>query len=138
MAHILVADYDRATRSMLSQALPDFDETHDHWVTCVDNPWALLSAMRSTLHPMVVLFYNLMLFDRRGGGDEFPFDILLRDEADLRRHRLIEMHADTGERPPEVRAFYDRLGVQQISMPFMLETLVDLVNQRADELEGAG
>jgi CheY-like chemotaxis protein len=130
MAHILVADYDPPMRSLLQAVF----ENEEHWVTCVDNPWQLLSAMRGTLHPMVVLFYHRMLFDSRD-ADEFPFTIKLREEADLRRHRLIEMSAGERERPAEVQAFYDRLGVQQVSMPFALDPLLELVNSLAEELE---
>jgi CheY-like chemotaxis protein len=131
MAHILVADYDPVIRAMLADVLTD----EGHWVTCVDNPWQLLSAMRGTLHPMVVLFYYLMLGDTRGGGEQRPVSIMMREEEDLRRHRLIETHTDEGTRWPEVRAFYDRLGVRQIRMPFELEHIINLVHVAAGELE---
>jgi CheY-like chemotaxis protein len=132
MAHILVAEYDPVTARFLSAVFEEWG----HWVTGVDTPWTLLSAMRSTLHPMVVMFYDRMLFDK-SGTDEWPFTIMLRDEADLRRHRLIEMSAGAYERPEEVRAFYDRLGVQRVRMPFDLDPLIECVNRLAQELESA-
>lgn len=138
MAHILVAEFDTTVTSML-EALFD---SEGYWVTCVHTPGQLLSAMRGTLHPMIVLFYNRMLFSSTRADEEYPFSIMLREEADLRRHRLIEMAAGPTIFPDDdlrdaLRALYDRLGVRHISIPFSLEPLLELVAECASELEPA-
>jgi hypothetical protein len=122
-------------QAFLSTVLSEEDLGH-HWVTCVTNQWGFVSSLRGTLHPMVVIFEPFM---PRFAVDAktCTYDIMRREEADLKRHRFIQLHAGIGERPEHVPALYERLGVRYLRMPFELDTLLALVTELAQEIEAA-
>jgi CheY-like chemotaxis protein len=133
MAHILVADIHPGIPRVVAAVL----EQEGHWVTCASNLWELLSAVRGTLHSMVVMFNEVMT--RCAPDDDTDIDaltLLLGAEADLRRHKLLELSARGDDpHPPEVQALYDRIGVQSLQLPFDEDTLIERVARLAEELE---
>ena len=132
MAHVLVAEADRHIRDLITAVLEDEDS--GHWVTCVDNPWDFLSVMRSTLHPLVVIFEFRMI---TWGQDARirTYDIIVREEADLARHKFIVMQPSGWEHPADLQALYDRLGALKLFVPFTVDMLLDLVAELVKESE---
>jgi hypothetical protein len=135
MAHVLVAADDGPTCDLFRAVL----EVEGHRVTTVCDGWQMLAALRSTLHPMVVVYWYFLLRqplrDDRvpQPAQEELWQACLRNVEDLRAHRFIEWNPSDWAPGPDMQPLYDALGIVVLRMPLDLDELLALVGKPAQE-----
>jgi hypothetical protein len=136
MAHVLVAQDDPTMQALLRELL----EEEGHAVTAVSNGWDMLITMRSCLHPLVVVYYERLLYGssavhgRVQDNSEQVWQACARHVDDLRRHRFVETRSSASPAAPTVQPLYDQLGIVMIALPFELEPFLSSINEMARQI----
>lgn len=134
MAHVLLAmDADEVYRHLFTAAL----EGEGHQVTAPTDFWGVLAVLRSTLHPVVCLYFRDLAMRRLLlADDEERMAALEANRADLQRHRYVALSWKFGPlQVPRLAAIEDTLQVEVLpAMPLNLLDVIAAVQRAAGRL----
>lgn len=129
MAHVLLAMDSPPLRSVYTLLLADAD----HQIMAPGEFWGILATLRSTLHPLVVVYIRDECVGRLLPDAE-RMAALEASRADLRHHRYVAVAWNPAALPPRLAAIEDALDVELLVQPFPLEALAAAVQRTAQRL----
>jgi hypothetical protein len=132
LAHVLVAEEEPALRTIWAAICA----SEGHRVTAPDTFWGVMAVLRTTLHPLVVVY---------GRDGYLPHQTIHEDRVrafealavDMRQHLYVAMDWRPGEPlPPRLRAIEEALDVEFLHPQPMddPEALVAAVNRAAERI----
>jgi CheY-like chemotaxis protein len=129
MAHILLVEYDPVVR----QILREFFECDRHALTETTDPWEVLMLLRTSLHPVIVVYSEQFLWYL------FPDQQQAFANAieELRQHHYIELPRGPTRSfpihcPPKLQAVHDQFAPEVIPAPIQVQYLSERVQAAAD------
>ena len=126
MRHVLVAVFDSAIRTMLSEVL----EVEGYHVTRARDQDQLIAVLRSVLHPLVVLLDVWAIEGGPSFSDEFLI-ALVTDHPRWERHAYIVTgggaHFVAPHPAPSAKRFLADYAAATLPMPFSVEALLKAV-----------
>jgi CheY-like chemotaxis protein len=132
MAHVLLWYDDGVVREIVRLIA---EEELGYTVTTATSFWEALAALRSSLHPLVVVY---------DGCDHYHLapeevEALSAQRVALRQHQYVATSACSPPLPPRVQDVVADLGMEWLYMPYELTTLIGAIERAVARLaEQAG
>jgi hypothetical protein len=129
MAHVVVAEEEGAHRHVFTIVL----EGEGHQVTAPRDFWGVLAVLRSTLHPVVVVYSRDWYLGHLPERNEW-IQALEANRTELRRHRYVSIGWKPGALLSWLGALEDELEVDVLQYPIRLEEMIAAVARAAEQM----